>query len=438
MRPGPAYGQSRMGPSEVMRVRRRHVIYVSGFDARGIPEYYRMFCAGLEGFGALYGVDATVSNCAISPHRSVGSWTTETTGAGWQVSTTYEFYRWEDIARTSVNRALWRVVLEGFLTLARLIFTLALPRYFRWSWRFALLCVYPYLLFALWSALAALVTIGADGALQHYRFGALTMPLAIAAGVTMLVALIDLTERHTSLLYLFSLFGFLDRYSRRAQPEWSERVGAFTDHLLDTVKTIDADEIVLVGHSAGSCVAIDMVARALVRDPELGRHGPRLTILTLGTMLPTVGFYPAAEWFREDLRRVAAEPSIAWVEYQSRKDIISFFACDPLAAHGIEANPARRNPTILHVSFGNLIRPDHYKRFRRHFFKVHFQFILANELPAPYDYFMIVCGPFSLPLRAAQPWDVVTAIGHDPHERDAAWRRLGLDRAGETEPLPAS
>lgn len=410
-----------------MRVRRRHVIYVSGFDARGIPEYYRMFCAGLDGFRDLYGVDASVSNCAVSPHRSVGRWTTETVGAGWQVSTTYEFYRWEDIARAGIKRPLWRVLGDGFLTLARLLLTLALPRYFRWSWRFALFCVYPYVLFGLWGALAALVTVGADDLLQHYRFGALTMPLAAAAGVTALAALIELTERRTYLLYLFGLFSFLDRYSRRVQPEWGERIGAFTDYLIDTAKTSDADEIVLVGHSAGSCVAIDMVARALARDPELGRHGPRLSILTLGTMLPTVGFYPGAEWFRAALRRVAAEPSIDWVEYQSRKDIISFFACDPLAAHGIEPDPVRRNPVVKVVSFGNLIRPEHYNRFRRHFFKVHFQFILANELPAPYDYFMIVCGPFSLPLRAAHPWDVMTAVGPDPCERDAAWRRLGLE-----------
>jgi hypothetical protein len=51
---------------------------------------------------------------------------------------------------------------------------------------------------------------------------------------------------------------------------------------------------------------------------------------------------------------------------------------------------------------------------------------------------MIVCGPFSLPLRAAHPWDVVIAVGHEPQERDAAWRRLGLDRESETAPLPAS
>ena len=37
------------------------------------------------------------------------------------------------------------------------------------------------------------------------------------------------------------------------------------------------------------------------------------------------------------------------------------------------------------------------------FFSLHFQFVMANERPAPYDLFMIVGGHFSLALRATMP-----------------------------------
>jgi hypothetical protein len=45
------------------------------------------------------------------------------------------------------------------------------------------------------------------------------------------------------------------------------------------------------------------------------------------------------------------------------------------------------------------------------------QFVTANERPAPYDYFMLVGGPFSLALRAAMPEDVTEAVGHHRSSR---------------------
>ena len=53
-------------------------------------------------------------------------------------------------------------------------------------------------------------------------------------------------------------------------------------------------------------------------------------------------------------------------------------------------------PTIVPVRFREIILPEHYKSFRWQFFRVHFQFVMANEVPHPYDFFMIVCGPVPL------------------------------------------
>ena len=56
----------------------------------------------------------------------------------------------------------------------------------------------------------------------------------------------------------------------------------------------------------------------------------------------------------------------------------------------------RRNPTIVPVRFRDIIMPEHYNLFRWQFFRVHFQFVMANERPHAYDFFMIVCGPVPL------------------------------------------
>ena len=75
---------------------------------------------------------------------------------------------------------------------------------------------------------------------------------------------------------------------------------------------------------------------------------------------------------------------------------MNFYPFDPIAGHGIDVGAARRNPTIVPVRFREIIKPEHYNRFRWKFFRVHFQFVMANERPHAYDFFMIVCGPVPL------------------------------------------
>jgi hypothetical protein len=77
------------------------------------------------------------------------------------------------------------------------------------------------------------------------------------------------------------------------------------------------------------------------------------------------------------------------------------------------------------VRFREIIKPEHYNLFRWKFFRVHFQFVMANERPHPYDFFMIVCGPIPLSERMAYPAAALTiATGGDPAAREWAWKRL--------------
>jgi hypothetical protein len=187
----------------------------------------------------------------------------------------------------------------------------------------------------------------------------------------------------------------------------------------------DAEEIVIVGHSSGSFLGTEMLARALKLDPALGRHGPRIVLLTIGGNFPIVGFHAAAKDFREHLRQLAIEPSIDWIDCQARKDVMNFYQFDPIKSHGIEVGSARRNPTIVAVRFRDIVRADHYETFRWQFFKVHFQFVMANERPHAYDFFMIVCGPIPVRERMADPEAALAlAIAEDAAAREHAWIRL--------------
>src|SRR5207237_9367794 len=139
---------------------------------------------------------------------------------------------------------------------------------------------------------------------------------------------------------------------------------------------------------------------------------------------PIVGFNAASRAFRDHLRQLAVEPSIDWIDCQARKDVMNFFQFDPLAAHGIDAGPARRNPTIVPVRFREIILPEHYKSFRWQFFRVHFQFVMANQVPHPYDFFMIVCGPVPLAERIVHPQAALAIATGDAMAREKGWKEI--------------
>jgi pimeloyl-ACP methyl ester carboxylesterase len=199
------------------------------------------------------------------------------------------------------------------------------------------------------------------------------------------------TEARSYMLYLFDDIVSTHEFAHGRRPDWEARLEAFAGRLVATAQAAEADEILVVGHSSGSFMAVDVLARALARDAALGRHGPRLSLLTLGANLPIVGFNPAGRWFHDKLRRVVAEPDLTWLDVQSRKDVMSFYPFDQAAGHGISV--AKPNLRTHSVRFRDVLLPENYRRFRWRFFRVHFQYLMANERRAAYDYFMMICGP---------------------------------------------
>ena len=62
-------------------VRRRHVIYVQGYDPRGLAEYHRMFRSEYQKFCKLYDLDGKIGKRSETPERFATSWPV-TTGHG--------------------------------------------------------------------------------------------------------------------------------------------------------------------------------------------------------------------------------------------------------------------------------------------------------------------------------------------------------------------
>jgi pimeloyl-ACP methyl ester carboxylesterase len=408
-----------------VRVQHRHIIYIQGYDPRGLAQYYRMFRTELRKFGRLYQLSTTIGRPKVAADDEIASWTIETKADDWQSRTSYDFLRFEDFIQRDLAAPIWRTVLHAVFIYWRLIFSGTIARFAKANWRFATFITWPHfvLLFE---------AIGCAGIAFVFEKGldaiGVPSPFSIVAATAIFIALLGTvlkyTENSTYVLYLLCDTIWTWEFSHRERPEWERRIDRFAEHLVNVARSSDADEIVIVGHSSGSFLGTEMLARALQLDPALGRHGPRIVLLTIGGNFPIVGFHAAAQDFRDHLRLLAVEPSIDWIDCQARKDVMNFYQFDPIAAHGIEVGAAGRNPKIVAVRFRDIVKSEHYESFRWQFFRVHFQFVMANERPNAYDFFMIVCGPVALSERMAVPDAALAIATGDPAVREWGWNKI--------------
>ena len=75
-------------------------------------------------------------------------------------------------------------------------------------------------------------------------------------------------------------------------------------------------------------------------------------------------------------------------------------------------------PTIWPVRLRDMLT-DAYERVRGSQFRMHYQYVMANDRRAPYDYFMLVCGPVAVTCWAKDPDAVVKRFGEHARYEEA-------------------
>ncbi|MGH1574918.1 hypothetical protein ACRAWG_35120 [Methylobacterium sp. P31] len=153
------------------------------------------------------------------------------------------------------------------------------------------------------------------------------------------------------------------------------------------------DEIMLVGHSTGALTAVEVAARLLARDDELGRDGPALSLLTLGSSLPIVAMQPGAHSTRAEIKGLMTSQRLVWVDYQAPQDWLNFPGFDPSRDLRLRVPQAQiANPVIRSAKFREIISPETYREISTRPFRMHFQFLMANDFASSYDFFAITLG----------------------------------------------
>jgi len=380
---------------EMMMIRRRHVFYVEGYDPLGVDVYYDMFRRSWQRFRGVWGCQSTLGELTLDSD-AVAHWDIATSGPNWQVETHYEFVRLEHILAANIGQPLWWQLPRALIWAADDLISGTTARVLRASWRFGLHFIYFQVLLLLWLASA-----GAAGWIAAYaagRFGGLSPPWAIALGIAAAIAsflaLRPLADR-MHVIQINNCWPHQREFGRGAPSAFDAPIEACAARLVAAART-QVDEIVVVGHSQGGVTSTAVTARALELDPELGRRGPKVVLMTLGSVMPGVALHPSAARMRAIIRRLAVEPSLLWIDCQSRKDVMNFWEFDPAEGVGLALGAQRRNPLIWQLRFKDMLSPEYYRSLRLDLFRLHFQFLKASDRRAPFDYLMLVAGPLAV------------------------------------------
>lgn len=392
-------------------IKRRLVFHFGGYDLMPPEVFHRRFLRELRRFETTWGVAASVSEPAVSDDEA--SWQVAAGGPDWRVETEYRLIRWDDVIAAASRRPEWRRLLLGLTAFVDFVLGGALWAYLRTNWRYAGFFLYPYLLLAGFAGLAGLA-----GSLAARSAG--SSLLGVAAALVCFAALVRFMGRGFFLHHLLDDWIFARDYLRREDPVLGPRLEAAAGRLCAAARGGQADEILIIGHSLGAVLAIDLLDRALRQDPELGRGGARVVLLTVGSSALKIGLHRGAGRFRAAVERVASAPAVFWGEYQALTDVMNFYKVDPLAEMRLKGV----SPTIRQVRVRAMLEPAAYRRIKRNFFRVHCQFVSGNDRRAAYDYFMLVCGPF--------------AAEDQVRSRDGAAAWLGPDGALANAPAPAA
>jgi hypothetical protein len=387
-------------------VHKRCFVQLTGYEPVGAEHSHRRYIREMARFLKAWSLQGHVSPVRLTADGFVANWTVDTSGPNWRVETDFYYFRWDDIVSADMAESDWWRFPLGMAAMMEFVLTGTVVKYFIIAWRYGGFFLYPIAFVGgmIWLSISA-----TRFAVIHVG---LPYPLVLAPPIAfaVFVALRWTFGRMVYIRYALDDWYFARDLIHRVRPEIDARLELFAGEFVRIVRETDADEVIIDGHSLGAPLSIAVVDRALQLDPQLGRNGKPIQIVSTGSSLLKVALHPAARWLREAVGRVANTPAIYWVEYQALVDVINVYKVDPVVALGM---PATGKPIVKIIRIRMMVEEATYKRFHLNFLRIHRQAVMGNERRYFYDYYMLCCGPIALQERVENPDWAVAAFAAD-------------------------
>jgi hypothetical protein len=381
-------------------IRRRCVFFIGGYEPKTPKAFFERLEREMRHFEATWGVKTSTTDVSL-PLADVGSLTVVTSKAdAWQVTTDFQFFGLDSIVTRDFARPLpvrvFRYLVAFFdYWLSGTAFSI-----FAKSWRFGLYFLYP---FAVTSFFFLAVLLASFAALRFAGMDAPGLPALIA--LLALLPLLATLGKRWSVTHLMDLWSFSLEYLRGRRPEAEALMEHYAAIVAKTANAQQFDEIILVGHSTGGGLILDIAARSLKTEPGLARRA-EVSLLTLGSTALKFGLHPAGAAYRNKVQSLVDETPLKWSEFQCLIDLINFYKTNPVMDMGLRPRVQGNSsafPIVRKIHLRDMIERAAYRRMRGRFFRIHYQFISANKRKYYYDFFQICFGPFPM-----------SAISNDP------------------------
>ncbi|GAW34838.1 hypothetical protein RA2_01890 [Roseovarius sp. A-2] len=371
-------------------VRRRRVFYIPGYDPippRRYRELYRKESA----------VQADISDYEInilpSEAKARFGWGVQGRIGRAEVDAQIEVLVWSDIVKHSMDQGILATYAQLIRTAATYIGTGALFRLMRLRKGPVIAALYPvgFLLAQLGLALLAAWILGQGLSLLH--------PLAGWGGLVVVPLILEWFRRMDGRFFAYYLmhdYAYSARHLGANPPELEARMAEFTSEIAISLQE-DSDEVLIVGHSSGAHLGVSILAD-LIRAGDVPKHGPALSFLSLGQVVPMVSFLPRAHRLRADLAYLSTREELFWLDVTAPGDGCAFALCDPVSVSGV-APEGKRWPLVISAAFTQSLSAERWRALRWRFFRLHFQYLCAFDRPKDYDYFQITAGPQTLAQR---------------------------------------
>jgi hypothetical protein len=384
-------------PTEARKtVKKRQMFYVPGYDPVPPRRYRELYRSEGAEQARISGYSITLQPKAKGVKNYGWSVLGDLEEA--QTHTDVEILYWSDIVQKSMNQNIARTYLLLARTAWEYIGTGALFGLMKLRIGPILAALYPVgmLLLQLFVALfLAWATYYLSVRYFHWLPGLIAAPVII-------VALLVWFKRKDSQLFAYYLmhdYGYSAKYHGRNPPELETRMASFTTRIAEALQS-DVDEVLVVGHSSGAHLAVSILAD-LIRQGRVSTSGPRLSLLTLGHVIPMVSFLRHADRLRADLNYLCQRRELDWVDVSAPTDGANFALCDPVAVSGVAPKSGQIHPLILSAAFSQTLSEAKMRDIGKRFFRLHFQYLCAFDQPGDYDYFRITAGPQLLAERFA-------------------------------------
>jgi hypothetical protein len=381
-------------------IKTRCVILIGDYEQMDVAQQVARFQRGLQRFAQTWNVKTSCSSAKIKPDGVVAVWRTETRAPNWKVNTEFRLLNWSDVFKDDSRLRNFNRIWRAVRAITNFVISGTCWRYLRTSWRFGLLFLYPVLAVLLFVAIALwLVTLLRNLGVPFAPF------VGLAIGTGLFAAFVRWVD--PVLPRVVDMWIVLYDLVHLKRASLSERLGIFSQDIVEKLRSNDFNEIVVIGHGIGAALQPVIMDRALFALPDFGKDGRSVSSLSIGSLLLAIGLHREGAWLVSPTLRMAHDRMVYWAEYQADEDIFSFPGCNPVA----ELLGESEEPALQRIRIGDMV--DAERRSPKTVYQNHLQLVGANTKRYFYDYFMICCGPFGLSTRVEYRDLMVKVFGSD-------------------------